>query len=337
MALRRLDNGALVRRSVAVMAVLAVGAGFLSQSCGPVGRADRGGPGAVRDAWSDPAQSASASAAPTPVVSPESLPAGPGVFLPAPSRPVPENAVALASQLTRTTQALRRSIGRWTRSGDLFQSPPYAVVLQALYQQRIYRVLGRRPGLARRTVALMPHRTVRQAWTNVSALADLFSLYGTGPVRRARTPPRTQPPKPAGVLARYYREAQERFGISWEVLAAVNFVESKFGRVRTASSAGAQGPMQFLPATWAAYGLGGDIHDPHDAVLGAANYLRASGAPGSYRQALYAYNHSVPYVNAVLLYAHQMERRPQAFLEYYNWQVFVVTPRGDRRLTGPGR
>jgi hypothetical protein len=58
--------------------------------------------------------------------------------------------------------------------------------------------------------------------------------------------------------------------------------------------------MQFLPATWRAYGLGGDVHDPHDAILGAANLLRASGAPTDNRRALFAYNHSTLYVDAVL-------------------------------------
>jgi hypothetical protein len=208
------------------------------------------------------------------------------------------------------------------------------VVLEALYQQRIYRVLGRAHDLARRVVSRLPEGIASEVRINVSAMADLFSIVA--PVRRPRVPLRTQAPLPAGTLAADYREAQDRFGVSWAVLAAVNFVESKFGRVRTASPAGARGPMQFLPSTWAAYGLGGDIDDPRDAIMGAANYLRASGAPDSYRRALYAYNHSVPYVNAVLAYAHQMQRHPETFLEYYNWQVFVVTPSGDRRLTGPG-
>jgi membrane-bound lytic murein transglycosylase B len=57
--------------------------------------------------------------------------------------------------------------------------------------------------------------------------------------------------------------------------------------VVSASSAGAQGPIQFIPSTWAAYDLGGDVQD---AVLGAANYLHASGAPGNCRVALYYYN-----------------------------------------------
>src|SRR5207245_11479574 len=143
--------------------------------------------------------------------------------------------------------------------------------------------------------------------------------------------------KPAGVLLGYYREAQQRFDIPWQVLAAVNFVESKFGKLRSASAAGAQGPMQFLPATWRRYGLGGNVRDPHDAILGAANYLHASGAPRDYRHALYAYNPSTAYVDAVLRYARQIRIDPRAFYAYYSWQVFVRTPSGDRRITGPGR
>jgi membrane-bound lytic murein transglycosylase B len=94
--------------------------------------------------------------------------------------------------------------------------------------------------------------------------------------------------------------------------------------------------MQFLPSTWEAYGLGGDVHDPHDAVLGAANYLRASGAPGNYRAALYAYNPVNAYVTAVWRYAKTMMRHPDSYYAYYNWQVFVRTVDGDVRMSGPG-
>ena len=162
--------------------------------------------------------------------------------------------------------------------------------------------------------------------------ADLLRLAEPRPLSAFRI---AQPP-PAGVLLRYYREAERRFGVAWNVLAAVNFVESAFGKLRSSSTAGAQGPMQFLPSTWRRYGLGGDVHDPHDAILGAANYLHAAGAPGRYQRALYAYNPSQAYVDGVLHYAHRMRVDPRAFLEYYAWQVFVRTPRGLRRLTGPG-
>jgi membrane-bound lytic murein transglycosylase B len=108
------------------------------------------------------------------------------------------------------------------------------------------------------------------------------------------------------------------------------------GRIRSSSSSGAQGPMQFLPATWDAYGLGGDVRDPHDAVLGAANYLHASGAPRDYRRALYAYNPVDAYVTAVWSYAKAMMRTPSLYDAFYNWQVFVRTTHGDVRLSGPG-
>ena len=92
----------------------------------------------------------------------------------------------------------------------------------------------------------------------------------------------------------------------------------------------------FVAPTWRAYGLGGDVHDPHDAILGAANYLHASGAPASYRRALYHYNPSPVYVDAVLRYARRMARSRRAFLGYYSWQVFVRTRSGHlKRLTGP--
>ena len=93
--------------------------------------------------------------------------------------------------------------------------------------------------------------------------------------------------------------------------------------------------MQFIPSTWAAYGMGGNIHDPHDAIMGAANYLRASGAPRNYRRALYAYNNSTLYVDAVLRYARRIRRDERDLLALYSWQVYVRTESGDRRLTGP--
>jgi hypothetical protein len=94
--------------------------------------------------------------------------------------------------------------------------------------------------------------------------------------------------------------------------------------------------MQFIPATWAGYGMGGDIRDPHDAVLGAANYLQANGAPRDYAGAIYHYNPSPLYVNAVLRYARAIRRDPRTFWVYWSWQSFMRTPSGEVQLTGPG-
>ena len=83
--------------------------------------------------------------------------------------------------------------------------------------------------------------------------------------------------------------------------------------------------------------MGGDIDDPRDAILAAANYLRRSGAPRDLDGALFAYNRSTPYVRAIRRFACRMRADDRTFLTYYAWQVFVRTPAGTRRLTGPGR
>ena len=131
------------------------------------------------------------------------------------------------------------------------------------------------------------------------------------------------PARHAGTLLSYYREAQRRFGIRWELLAAINFVESDFGRARTTAKADAQGPMQFEPATWRRYGMGGDVYDAHDAVLAAANLLAANGGRTSERAALGHYNLSPLYWDAVLHLAHRMATVPTAFREYYAWKLYL--------------
>jgi len=255
-------------------------------------------------------------------------------LVPQPDAWIPRGPDRLAPALDSTTRSLRTAIDRWTTEGDpSSRGAPLDVQLLALYQQRIYRMLARDPVLAQDVQARLSASVAREARINVAAGSDLLSL--ASPVSRPGLI-RTQPPEPPGVLLGYYLEAEDRFGVAWQVLAAVNYTESKFGRVVSASSAGAQGPMQFIPSTWAAYGMGGDVHDPHDAILGAANYLRASGAPGDYRVALYHYNPVPEYVDAVMRYARQMTRDLRTFYAYYNWQVFVLTKHGELRLTGPG-
>jgi soluble lytic murein transglycosylase-like protein len=252
---------------------------------------------------------------------------------PAPDAPIRDDSAWAADTVTRTDRALDQAIDAWRAGGAPARGePPQSVVLPALYLQRIYRFLARHPALARRTVARLRAPLAAEVKDNVTAVRDLVSL--TNPVRNPNAV-RTQRPLPAGTLLGYFQRAGRRFEISWQVLAAIMLVETKFGRVKSSSSAGAQGPMQFLPATWKAYGLGGDIHDPRDAVMGAANYLDASGAPGDYARAVHAYNPDRRYVDAVLRHARQIRRDPRAFYAYYNWQVFVVTTRGDVRRTGP--
>jgi hypothetical protein len=246
---------------------------------------------------------------------------------PSPSERLPSDPAALAARLTEVSNALDQSIDGWLGRGAV----PDPLTFQALYVQRAYRLLARRPRLASLTLARLPATLRRGATDSVIALRDLMRL--TPPSHRHHF--KTGAAAPATRLLGFYKAAQQRFGVAWNVLASVNFVETDFNRIRSASSAGAQGPMQFIPSTWRVYGLGGDIHDPHDAILGAANYLHRSGAPGSYRHALFAYNPSQLYVDAVLRYAREMASDRRAFYGYYAWQLFVRTPSGDRRLTGP--
>ena len=87
--------------------------------------------------------------------------------------------------------------------------------------------------------------------------------------------------------------------------------------------------MQFMPATWRAYGSAA-TSTSRATRSSAANYLRASGAERDLRRALYAYNHSNRYVDAVAAFAAQMRRDARIFFAYHAWQVFIKTPAGPR-------
>ena len=251
---------------------------------------------------------------------------------PAPAAPLPVGAAATAQRLVLATRALDAAIGDWRAGGS--PRPPRPLSLWALHQQRLYLALGLRPRrVGDAVVARLPTALRADARDVIAARRALVRL--TPPTTLPLSPFRTGPAEPADRLLGHYRKAERRFGVRWSVLAAVNFVETAFGKVRSRSTAGAQGPMQFLPATWRAYGLGGDVHDPHDAILGAANYIRASGAPADNRRALFAYNHSRLYVDAVLAYDRVLRRHPRALYTFHAWQVFVRTTSGYRRLTRP--
>ncbi|MFG2003010.1 lytic transglycosylase domain-containing protein [Spirillospora sp. NPDC048911] len=118
--------------------------------------------------------------------------------------------------------------------------------------------------------------------------------------------------RPGSYMDLYRQAATTCPGLSWTVLAAIGQVESDHGRNAGRSSAGALGPMQFMPATWRAYGVDGDrdgkadIMNPYDAVPGAAKYLCANGAGKGGKQlyrAIWHYNHADWYVQKVLALA----------------------------------
>ena len=109
-----------------------------------------------------------------------------------------------------------------------------------------------------------------------------------------------------------YLAAAARYAVPWTLLAGIGMEETAHGRTTATSPAGAQGLMQFMPATWAVMGVDGngdgraDITNPADSAMSAANYLTQEGAtssPNGVRRAIFAYNHADWYVNDVLFYA----------------------------------
>jgi Transglycosylase SLT domain/Peptidase family M23 len=110
-------------------------------------------------------------------------------------------------------------------------------------------------------------------------------------------------------LLSIYQAAGIEYGVRWEVLAAINEIETDYGRNLNVSSAGALGWMQFMPATWRAYGVDAngdrkkDPYNPVDAIFAAARYLKAAGADRDLARAIFAYNHADWYVDSVLMRA----------------------------------
>jgi hypothetical protein len=212
----------------------------------------------------------------------------------------------LADQLTTAERVLSAGNGG-----------PAALARQALIVQLACLRLAARPGWDGVVTARVASAQRAAAAADIAATADLVAL--TPPAARLPTWQIVAAKSPA-VLRADYQAAQDATGVGWSYLAAINFVETDFGRVAGPSSAGAQGPMQFLPETWAIYGHG-DIYRASDAILGAGRFLAGHGATRDIGSALYAYNPSWRYVDAVLRYASRLRRDPHALLGYYSRQV----------------
>ena len=197
-------------------------------------------------------------------------------------------------------------------------------------QQVAYRTWSDHPGWDASVLKALPPDLRPLARDNVAARRALRSIYPSSPGALPHELPawRIDPPDPLTDLVADYRLAQRRTGVDWATLAAINFVETDFGRITGTSEAGAQGPMQFIPATWAAYGDGGNIHDPRDAILGAGRLLAANGFADHPQEALHHYNNSDGYVRAVTLLAGIIREHPQELAAYHQWQVYFLTSRG---------
>jgi Transglycosylase SLT domain len=174
---------------------------------------------------------------------------------------------------------------------------------------------GRRTSLRRAALALVAFACVVVAGLGVQHSASAGTDHKP---QRAIALPRLAPPPSGFALQtipnsylRIYWRAGEEYGLDWTKLAAVGQIESDSGRshqpgvLSGTNSSGAAGPAQFLSRTWARYGVdangrGLNPYDPADAIVAMAAYLKASGAPEDWRAALYAYDHSESYVQAVL-------------------------------------
>ncbi len=218
---------------------------------------------------------------------------------------------ATAATLTRVERSLR---------GD--DRDPARLRVLGWEQQIAYRELSNHDDWIPATLAALPDDVKPWVQRNLDASAALSRL----------TPAETQlpdwtvlAPPPAETMRAYYTEAEQASGIPWAYLAAIHFLETRMGRIHGNSSAGAQGPMQFIPSSWAAYGNGGDVNDNRDAILAAGRYLKAAGGPANMDKAIFAYNHDDGYVIAVKAYAQNMLADPRAYDGYYQWQVYYRT------------
>jgi hypothetical protein len=245
------------------------------------------------------------------------LPSG----IPAPNgrrRPyAPTEPAALAAEIATTEQRLRDPA-----------TPAAERPALGHRNQAAYRALGRMPEWDDAVAAALPPELVDMVAAHASARRSLAAMH-PDPSDQVPAWEIVAPAAPEDLLA-FYREAEAATGIEWEYLAAINMVETAFGRIRGLSTAGARGPMQFLPTTWAESGIGaGDIDDPHDAIQAAARYLVRRGGPDDMPRALRGYNNSPNYVLAVTTYADMLRDDERALYVFHEWQVHYLSSAGD--------
>jgi hypothetical protein len=191
-------------------------------------------------------------------------------------------------------------------------------------EQDLVYTTASQPDLESATLPLLPQARAGELSSVDSALRALWQMSGIDPGTPVH--PRHNrafgSPDPVAALLGYYRSAAARNGIDWSYLAAINFIESDFGRMLGPSSAGALGPMQFLPSTFQEYGGGGDIMNAHDSIQAASLMLARNGAPSDYRHALLRYNNSSDYATAVAAYAAAIRSDPLWLTRLYYWSTY---------------
>jgi hypothetical protein len=242
----------------------------------------------------------------------------------APNAPVPTRSLASP----RSADATARELGEVESALRDDDRDPGRLAELGRRQQLAYRALAAHPRWVSRVTRAVPAGVRAAVRSNVEADASLAALTGSGGSLPSTLPDwQVLAPLPSSRLRQFYDEAEAASGIPWPYLAAIHLVESRMGRIHGTSTAGAQGPMQFIAETWASYGEG-DIADDHDAIQAAGRYLASRGGPDDMTRALYSYNNDDRYVAAIKAYASVMLAHPRAYDGYHAWQVFYATRDG---------
>ena len=203
------------------------------------------------------------------------------------------------------------------------------------HQQLLYRYLGAHADLDDAVLAAVGAdvRPYVERIVRARQLGLALAAADTTPTPASDTLPAwvLVDPLPADELLADYHDAEATTGIAWYWLAAIHLQETRMGRIIGTSSAGAVGPMQFLPSTWQRC-CTGDPTDARDAIIGAATYLSQSGGPADMQAALNEYNPSASYAAIVTAFAGNMRDNPQLYAAYREWQVFYTSSAGTVRL-----
>lgn len=230
--------------------------------------------------------------------------------------PLPTTAADLAIALDQAERALRQPgatqeiVAPWGRR-----------------QQALYRVLAFRPEWADEVIAGVDPSFRDAVALNWTATQELLALVTSHTISDTLPAWRIDPPAPADELLGYYRESEATNGVPWSILASINLIETRMGRITGVSTAGAIGPMQFLPTTWAEC-CDGDPADPRDAINGAGRYLVQRGGDRDLNRAIFGYNNSDHYVAAVTSFAAVLDAEPDLYYGYHAWQVYFLSTEG---------
>jgi len=194
-------------------------------------------------------------------------------------------------------------------------------------QQMLYRHLGRNPEWLPVLRDVVPDALVPFVELQLQGRLSIAGIpSGDPPINVPAW--RIIDPLPADDLLALYQQASIDSGIDWTFLAAINLLETGFGRIAGVSTAGAQGPMQFLPTTWEEVS-DGDINDPTDAIPAAARYLVRRGGPDDMQGALWGYNNSDSYVDAVSAYAELFDTDITSYYVLHAWEIHYSSADGD--------